>query len=103
MGQYSRRLVKEWLDASEKAEAVAAFLPITRARRHRTTMPGDDAAARPQDLVQRDFTAPAPNRLWVCDLTYVRTWSGFLTEAEAAYYSQDVPVMEVGSQGTESL
>ena len=29
-------------------------------------------------LVKRDFTAPAPNRLWVADLTYVRTWSGFV-------------------------
>ena len=29
------------------------------------------------DLVQRDFRAPAPNRLWVADITYVRTWSGF--------------------------
>jgi putative transposase len=27
-------------------------------------------------LVERDFTAPAPNRLWVTDLTYVPTWSG---------------------------
>jgi transposase InsO family protein len=28
------------------------------------------------DLVERDFTAPAPNRLWVADFTYVMTWSG---------------------------
>ena len=42
----------------------------------RTTVP-DDIAARPPDLVQRDFRAPVPNRLWVADLTYVRTWSGF--------------------------
>jgi putative transposase len=32
---------------------------------------------RPADLVNRDFTAPAPNRLWVADLTYVATWAGF--------------------------
>ncbi len=37
----------------------------------------DDRAARPPDLVERDFTAEAPNRLWVADLTYVRTWAGF--------------------------
>ena len=43
----------------------------------RTTL-GDDAAERPRDLVDRDFAAPAPNRLWVADLTYVRTWSGFV-------------------------
>ena len=34
-------------------------------------------AARPADLVQRQFGPPAPNRLWVADLTYVSTWSGF--------------------------
>jgi putative transposase len=27
--------------------------------------------------VERDFTAQAPNRLWLADITYVRTWSGF--------------------------
>src|SRR4029077_8555535 len=37
----------------------------------------DPAAARPADLVQRQFAPPAPNRLWVADLTYVSTWSGF--------------------------
>jgi putative transposase len=41
----------------------------TRAR-PRTTVPGD-ASARPRDLVERDFRAPAPNQLWVTDITYV--------------------------------
>lgn len=49
---------------------------VVRGRRHRTTIP-DAAASRPADLVQRDFRASGPNRLWVADLTYVRTWSGF--------------------------
>ena len=40
----------------------------------RTTVP-DERAPRPADLVDRDFRAPVPNRLWVADLTYVRTWS----------------------------
>jgi putative transposase len=49
------------------------------ARRGRTklTTRRDETAARPPDLVDRDFTADAPNRLWVADLTYVRTWAGF--------------------------
>jgi putative transposase len=35
--------------------------------------------ARPApDLVKREFTAPAPNRLWVADITYIPTWEGFL-------------------------
>jgi len=49
---------------------------VVRGRRLRTTIP-DDTVPRPADLVQRDFRAPAPNRLWVADITYVRTWSGF--------------------------
>ena len=46
-----------------------------RGRRFRTTIP-DQTAARPADLVGRDFTASAPNRLWCVDFTYVPTWSG---------------------------
>jgi transposase InsO family protein len=38
-----------------------------------------DRAARPApDLVERNFSAPAPNRLWVADITYIPTWAGFL-------------------------
>jgi len=48
---------------------------VSRSRRVRTTLP-DDRAARPADLVKRDFTADRPNRLWVSDLTFVPTWSG---------------------------
>ena len=46
-----------------------------RRRRVRTTRAAD-GASRPADLVQRDFTADGPNRLWVSDLTYVATWAG---------------------------
>ena len=45
--------------------------------RVRTTI-GDEASARPLDLVARQFRAPAPNRLWVADLTYVKTHSGWV-------------------------
>jgi putative transposase len=48
-----------------------------RGKVKRTTVPAD-VAARPGDLVDRMFSAPAPNRLWVADLTYVATWSGFV-------------------------
>jgi putative transposase len=43
----------------------------------RTTTP-DETAPRPADLVDRDFSASGPNELWVSDLTYVRTRSGFV-------------------------
>ena len=42
-----------------------------------TTRP-DAAAARPADLVERQFTATRPNQLWVADVTYVATWRGFV-------------------------
>jgi putative transposase len=45
--------------------------------RVRTTI-GDAASNRPLDLVARQFRAPAPNRLWVADLTYVKTHSGWV-------------------------
>ena len=48
-----------------------------RGRKFRTTI-ADGAAARPLDLVERDFTATRPNQLWVSDLTYVATWRGFV-------------------------
>ena len=49
---------------------------VRRSKKVFTTRP-DPAAERPKDLVKRDFTAPAPRRLWVADVTYVRTWQGF--------------------------
>ncbi len=47
-----------------------------RGRRFVRTTVTDDAAVRPADLVVRDFLAVAPNRLWVADLTYVKTHTG---------------------------
>jgi putative transposase len=47
-----------------------------RRKRPRTTVPGA-AGQRPADLLRRDFTAPAPNRRWVADITYVDTAAGF--------------------------
>ena len=60
---------------------------VQRTKKVRTTRP-DPEAARPPDLVERDFTADAPNRLWVADLTHVATWSGvayvcFITDAHS--------------------
>jgi putative transposase len=46
-----------------------------RGRPWRTTRPDPDAHRRP-DLVKRNFTAPAPDRLWLADLTYLRCWEG---------------------------
>lgn len=48
-----------------------------RGRGVRTTVP-DRNAERAPDLLERDFTAPAPDRHWVADFTCVRTWAGFV-------------------------
>lgn len=50
---------------------------IRRAKGVRTTIPAKDGQ-RAGDLLNRDFTACAPNRTWVMDFTYVRTWAGFV-------------------------
>jgi putative transposase len=47
-----------------------------RGKKRRTTIPAD-VSVRPADLVDRQFQATAPNQLWIADITYVATWSGF--------------------------
>ena len=49
-----------------------------RGRAWKITTVASEQAARPADLVERQFTVEAPNRLWVSDLTYVATWHGFV-------------------------
>jgi putative transposase len=50
---------------------------VVRGKRKRTTIPAD-VGERPTDLVERNFNPPAPNRLWVGDITYVWTITGFV-------------------------
>ena len=74
-----RQLRRDGIDAGrDRVARLMRRLGITGVRRgkpRRTTFPsGDD---RPEDLVKRDFTAVAPNRLWVADLTYVPISTGF--------------------------
>jgi len=50
---------------------------VRRGKKLRTTIPGNDGN-RAGDLLDRDFTATAPNTRWVADFTYCRTWAGFV-------------------------
>jgi hypothetical protein len=50
---------------------------VIRGKPVRTTV-SDKAAPCPLDHVNRQFHAPAPNRLWLSDFTYVATWTGFV-------------------------
>jgi putative transposase len=70
-----------------------------RGKVKRTTI-ADPASERPRDLVDRNFRVLAPNRLWVADLTYVRTWTGFVYVAFVTdAYSRRI----VGWQASRSL
>jgi putative transposase len=55
----------------------AGLQGITRRKTTWTTRRGVDSRP-PPDLVERDFTADGPNKLWVADITYIPTWAGFL-------------------------
>jgi putative transposase len=55
----------------------AGLVGVSRRKAFHTTTRDGNAAAAP-DLVERHFSAPAPDRLWVADITYIPTWAGFL-------------------------
>lgn len=55
----------------------AGLAGVSRRKGPHTTTPAKEAPAAP-DLVQRDFTAGAPDELWLADITYVPTWEGWL-------------------------
>jgi len=55
----------------------AGLQGVSRRKGVRTTVRCPQACPAP-DLVERDFTVPAPDRLWVADITYIATWAGFL-------------------------
>ena len=55
----------------------AGIQGVSRRRFVKTTSRSPDQRAAP-DLVKRDFSASAPDELWVADITYIPTWAGFL-------------------------
>ncbi len=63
--------------AVDRAMRTLGLEGVRRVKKLRTTIPNPDGK-RADDLLNRDFTAPAPNRVWVTDFTYVRTWAGFV-------------------------
>lgn len=76
-----RQLNREGIEVArctvERLMAAEGLAGAVRGATRRTTRP-DPAAPRPEDLVERQFTAQRPNQLWVVDFTYVATWSGFV-------------------------
>ena len=85
-GVYGAR--KVWLALNRQGTAVArctverlmrelGLFGAVRGQVKRTTV-ADPAAQRARDLVLRDFRPLAPDKLWVADITYVSTWSGWV-------------------------
>jgi putative transposase len=64
----------------ERLMRQAGLRGVIRAKSPRTTRPAPETG-RPADLVKRQFTATGPNVLWVADITYIRTFSGWVCAA----------------------
>ena len=87
--QLRRERIECGRDRVARLMAGLALVGVVRGKVWRTTIPSE-AGSRPADLVDRNFSAIAPNRLWVADLTYVSTWSGvsyvaFVTDVFSRY------------------
>jgi transposase InsO family protein len=86
-GLYGRRKMTAYLRRTVMPEASSGSVDramrtlglsgVRRDKGIRTTIPAKDGI-RAGDLLDRDFTAAAPNRTWVTDFTYVRTWAGWV-------------------------
>ena len=83
----------------ERLMRAAGLRGVIRAKSPRTTRPAPESE-RPRDLVERRFTATAPNQLWVADITYIRTFSGWVY---AAFVIDVFSRMVVGWQVATSL
>ncbi|MFC7308049.1 IS3 family transposase [Streptomyces monticola] len=88
-GVYGARTVHAALvrDGKETARCtVERLMPraglrgVIRAKSPRTTKPAPETD-QPADLVERQLTATAPNQLWVADITYIKTFSGWVYTA----------------------
>jgi putative transposase len=79
MTTYVRRTVLPDASAGavDRAMRALGLSGVRRDKGVRTTIPAKDGT-RAGDLLNRDFTAGAPNLVWVTDFTYARTWAGFV-------------------------
>ncbi len=76
--QLRRRGVEVGRDRVARLMRQEGLEGVRRGKTKRTTIPDEAALERARDLLQRDFTATGPNEKWVADITYLRTWNGFV-------------------------
>jgi len=76
--QLGRRGVEVGRDRVARLMRAEGLEGVRRGKKKRTTIPDEATLERARDLLQRDFTATRPNQKWVADITYVRTWIGFV-------------------------
>lgn len=87
----------------ERVMAQMRWRGASKKKSMRTTIP-DRTHARAKDLVDRQFIAAAPNRLWVADFTYCRTLSGWaFTAFVVDVFARKIVGWKVSSEMTENL
>ena len=96
MGRAGHEVARCTVERLMKAEGLKG---VQRAKSPRTTRPKAETE-RPADLVDRQFVADAPNQLWVADITYIRTFSGWVY---AAFIIDVYSRMVVGWQVSNNL
>jgi len=85
--------------AVDRAMRALGLVGVRRDKKLRTTIPAKDGR-RAGDLLDRDFTAPAPNRTWVSDFTYCRTWAGWVYVAFIIYvFAQKIVAWHAATTG----
>jgi len=98
-----RTLVHASPGSVDRAMRTLGLQGIRRSKGVRTTVAARDGK-RAADLPDRDFTATAPNRTWVMDFTYVRTWAGFCYVAFILdVFAQKIVAWNVASTKTVEL
>ena len=98
--QLNREEIRVARCAVERLMRAEGLCGARRGRAFTITTQGDDGLHRPADLVDGKFRAPAPDRLWVADLAYVKTHSGWVY---VAFIIDVYSRMIVGWQASRSL
>ncbi len=98
--EHGINLDKDWIARLMRELGIRG---ATRSKSTITTR-SDRSSPRAPDLVKRRFKASRPNELWVCDFTYVSTWSGFVYSAFVTdVYSRKIVGWRTASTMTTAL